>query len=320
MPRTNRQDARFHGFLVIDKPAGITSHDVVSRVRLMLRQRAVGHTGTLDPAATGVLPIACGDATKVINVIANATKRYCAEITFGVETDSGDVDGAVVRTDPRVQLTHREIASALRQFEGEFDQQAPRFSAIRRSGVRQYEMARRGESFDPPFRRVTFHALELVDWNSPTASLWVECSAGTYIRSLAVDLARCLGTCGYLSNLVRHQAGSFHLRDAWTLGELGQLDLSAAFPTIALHPDSPISSLQSIIIDAESTARWSRGAFLDGVSIGPGTLTRVYATDGTWLGYGIGQEVHGKTGVQPVRVIADSERRDRLVADTLWSP
>ena len=175
MPATPRPEGprypappSLHGILVVDKPAGWTSHDVVARARRLLGERRIGHAGTLDPAATGVLPLAVGAATRVLEYLAVASKTYLAEITFGVETDSHDADGRLVaHTDP-APLTREAVAAALPGFRGEIDQIPPMHAAIKVGGRRLYELAHRGEEIERGPRRVTITALELVAWSRPS--------------------------------------------------------------------------------------------------------------------------------------------------------
>ncbi|HEU5432398.1 MAG TPA: tRNA pseudouridine(55) synthase TruB, partial [Thermomicrobiales bacterium] len=198
-----------HGFLVIDKPAGWTSFDVVARARRLLGEKRIGHAGTLDPAATGVLPLAVGAARKTLEFLAEASKTYDAEITFGVETDTWDRDGAVVAMADAGELTRDQIAGALEPFRGSFAQTPPMHSAIKIGGRKLYQLARKGEEIERPARSVTIHALDLLGWESPVARLRVDCSKGTYIRSLAHDLGAALGMGAHLSALRRTRTGPF---------------------------------------------------------------------------------------------------------------
>lgn len=276
---------QFHGFLVVDKPAGWTSHDVVARLRRILGQRRVGHAGTLDPAATGVLPIAVGAATRVVEYLASATKSYVAEVTFGVETDSYDGDGVVVTVSDANSLARTDVAAALDRFRGTFAQLPPMHSARKVGGRRLYELARRGEEIEREAREITISELTLRDWSAPVATLFVDCSKGTYIRTLAHDLGEELGTGAHLSNLVRIRSGPFALCNAWTIDQLTEADLKGSWPDMAVHPDRVLEEWPALILDTDGAKDWTDGKTLatDAATSG---LCRVYGTDGSWLGVG----------------------------------
>jgi len=273
--------------LVIDKPAGWTSHDVVARIRSWLGERHIGHAGTLDPAATGVLPLAVGDATKVLEFLQEASKTYVAEITLGVETDTYDGDGRVVHVAP-VTVDRDAVERALADFQGTIRQTPPMHSAVKVGGKRLYELARAGRTLERPTRLVTIYEIRVLSWESPVLTLCVDCSKGTYIRSLAHDLGAKLGTGAYLSNLVRLRTGPFTLCDAWTISELtaiGPDDLPALWPIVALHPDSAVLDCPALIVDAEAARAWRHGQRLcQGEA--DSEPARVYGIDGVWLGIG----------------------------------
>jgi tRNA pseudouridine55 synthase len=273
--------------LVIDKPAGWTSHDVVARIRSWLGERHIGHAGTLDPAATGVLPLAVGDATKVLEYLQEASKTYLAEITLGVETDTYDGEGRVVEIKP-VAVDQGAIEQALTDFRGTIQQIPPMHSAVKIEGQRLYELARAGRTVDRPARQVTINSLSVVSWESPVLTLCVDCSKGTYIRSLAHDLGAKLGTGAYLSNLVRLRTGPFTLCDAWTITELlaiAREDLPALWPTVALHPDAAVMDHPALIVNADAARAWRHGRR---ICQGDGDVhpARVYDVHGEWIGMG----------------------------------
>ena len=299
-----RHAARLHGFLIIDKPAGWTSHDVVARVRKLTGQRSVGHTGTLDPAATGVLPLALGNATKVLSVIGDSSKTYRAEITFAIETDTFDADGAVVAQQSTDGLERVDLPALLQMCMGSIQQQVPRYSAIQRGGQRLYELARAGVDFEPPVREATIHEIQMIEFLPPRLTICVDCAAGTYIRSLASDLGKAVGAGAYLSDLVRLRLGGFTLADAWTITQLEQLDLAAQWPALAHHPDSAILDSATIILNQESRARWQAGLPVTLDQHALQGMTRAYTTDGDWLGFGFAELAGNTTVVKPKRVIA----------------
>ncbi len=301
MPR--RETPRFHGFLVIDKPAGLTSHDVVNRLRRMTGQRSVGHTGTLDPAATGVLPVALGSATKVINHISDTSKTYIAEVTFGVQTDTYDIDGTITAVQDVGRLSAQTIAAALLPFVGRTVQRVPAYSAVQRDGVRLYSLARKGVEFELPEREIEIFALDLLEWCSPVATICIDCGAGTYIRSLASDLGAMLNTGAHLSNLIRIRSGEFTIDQAWTLNQLDEIDIESQFASLAIHPDSPIQENPAIILSRNERRLWDHGNPTPTSQLEAGTLVRAYSEEGDWIGLGTVRATFDTLFVQPVKVV-----------------
>ncbi|MCB9591875.1 MAG: tRNA pseudouridine(55) synthase TruB [Sandaracinaceae bacterium] len=209
-----------HGVLVVDKPQGPTSHDVVRWVRRALRTRAVGHAGTLDPMATGVLVVAAGEATKLVRWLTADDKAYRATLRLGAETDTLDAEGEVVEEAPVPPLDLALVRAAVARFVGTHPQRPPLYSAIRVDGVRMHERARRGEDFEVPTRDVTAHRIEVLRAEGDELELELECSKGYYVRSLGRDLARALETRGHLTSLRRVRSGAFDLDGAVTAEEL----------------------------------------------------------------------------------------------------
>jgi tRNA pseudouridine55 synthase len=293
-----------HGYLVIDKPAGWTSFDVVARARRLLGEKRIGHAGTLDPAATGVLPLAVGMATKTLEFLNDASKTYLAEITFGVETYSHDIEGRVTRTAGTEEMTADAVETVLTRFRGPGQQVPPMHAAIKVGGQKLYDLARRGEEIPRSPRPVTFHLLEMLEWNPPAATLLVDCSKGTYIRALARDLGAALGTGAYLSNLVRLRAGPFHLCQAITIDELTRIELPWAWPWVAVHPDIPVQTWPALILDEDASRCWRQGSPIpaDGKISGP---IRVYDTAGDWLG--TGDATPDGSGWRPRKVVSVDE-------------
>ncbi len=277
---------RFHGLLIIDKPAGWTSHDVVGRIRRLTGQRSVGHAGTLDPAATGVLPVALGSALRALEYLAGASKSYRAEITFGVTTDTLDIDGRVTRLCDPPSHAIEDVARLLDTFLGPSEQVPPVYSAIKIDGAPLYERARRGETVAPPARPVVIHDLGIVEWSPPVLTVDIDCSKGFYVRSFARDLGERAGSCAYLSNLVRTGTGPFGLCDAWTLGELADAPLAEEWERIAIAPDASAFGLPAVILETAWVLAWEQGKRLAldaGPEPGP---VRVYDSAGVWLGIG----------------------------------
>jgi tRNA pseudouridine55 synthase len=207
--------------LVVDKPVGPTSFDIVRQVRRALGTRRAGHGGTLDPMASGVLPICLGEATKLAQFLLDADKEYEATLCFGVETDTFDATGAVTQQRDAADLTAGAVERALEAFRGPIRQVPPRFSALKLNGRPLYDYARAGEEVEPAPRTVVIHELVLVSWSDPTAVvLRVRCSKGTYVRSLAFDLGRALGPGAHLTALRRTRSGPFGIGEAHSLDAL----------------------------------------------------------------------------------------------------
>ncbi|MBV8821973.1 MAG: tRNA pseudouridine(55) synthase TruB, partial [Ktedonobacteraceae bacterium] len=199
------------GIFNINKPTGMTSHDVVAKIRKLLKQKRVGHAGTLDPAASGVLPICVGQATRVAEYLSESGKAYEAHIVFGITTDTYDADGTVVHTADTTQLSLEQIEVALQHYLGFQMQMPPLYSAIKLQGQPAYKRVRAGEQVTLEPRPIEIYQLRLLSWQNPHLTLAVECSKGTYIRSLAHDLGTHLGCGAHLAALTRTRSGPFHL-------------------------------------------------------------------------------------------------------------
>ena len=208
------------GVLVIDKPTGMTSHDVVNVVRRGTDIRRAGHTGTLDPRASGVLVVLVGPAVRLSEYISASDKRYQAIIRMGTATDTYDAEGAFTREEVTVDVTEEQFETELKKFEGEVEQTPPAYSAVKVNGRKAYEMARKGEEVELEPRMIQVHHLEVLEWATPEVVVDVHCSSGTYIRSLANDLGEVLGCGAYLVGLRRTKNGRFSLRDSVPLRKL----------------------------------------------------------------------------------------------------
>lgn len=252
------------GILNIDKPAGWTSHDVVSKVRRLLGQKRVGHTGTLDPLATGVLLVCVGQATRVAEYLMAGRKVYRAAVQLGLTTDTCDIEGEVIAAAPTPALTHDDLTRALAAFIGEQAQVPPAFSAIKQAGVPAYRRARRGEAVVLAPRRVVIHRIELLAWQPPLLTLDVTCDSGTYIRSLARDLGAALGCGGTLAALRRLRSGRFGVEDAVSLEALAAT-CQAGQPGRYLHPiHAALVGLTPVTVDADAAARLMHGQPIQG--------------------------------------------------------
>jgi tRNA pseudouridine55 synthase len=254
------------GVVVCDKPAGMTSHDVVSRVRRLAGQRRVGHGGTLDPPATGVLVLALGRATRLLPFLPMEPKRYLATIAFGAETDTLDAAGTVTATADAGGVDEAGLRAALAGFVGPQEQLPPMVSAVKVGGERLYAKARRGETVERTPRPIVVHAMELLELAAgerPLATVTVTCSGGTYVRSLAADLGRSLGTLAHLATLRRTAVGSFTEDDAHTLAELEELAGSGSLAAAVLDPAAAMAATATRALTPVEAAALATGQTLD---------------------------------------------------------
>jgi len=241
------------GVLNVLKPVGMTSHDVVDTVRRAVRTRRVGHTGTLDPGAAGVLVTCVERATRIAEFLAEADKEYRVEVVFGTSTDTGDVYGDVVKSGDPGGLTDETIRSTLAAFSGEIEQVPPMASAVQIGGRRLYEAARRGETVDVAARRIRVYALDLLEYDRAAARAWVHvhCSKGTYIRRLCHDLGDRLGCGAHAAFMVRTRVGRYRIAHAVTLEELAAAAAADALETIAEAPGAALSDLPSVELSVQ---------------------------------------------------------------------
>ena len=259
------------GLLLVDKPAGITSHDAVSRVRRALGIRKVGHAGTLDPMATGLLVIGVGRATRLLRFLGDSPKLYEGTGVLGVETATLDADGASVRESP-VAVTEHKLRAVIASFVGDIEQVPPAYSAVKVGGERSYRAARRGEAVEAPPRRVHVYAFNLRRFDSPRFDFRVRCSGGTYVRSLVADVGRALECGAHLSALRRTAIGPFGVEDARSPDDLALL----------LPMDAAVQHLAAVTLREEEATVASHGSILGPAGIaGP---YRVLAPDGTLIG------------------------------------
>ncbi len=283
------------GVLVIDKPIGMTSHDVVNAVRFGTGIRRAGHTGTLDPRASGVLVILVGPAVRLSEYVSASDKRYQAIIRMGASTDTFDADGRFTRqVQPTINVTEQQFEDALKNFVGEIEQTPPPYSAVKVRGRRAYDMARRGEAVTLPPRKINVYHLEVLEWAPPEVVVDVHCSSGTYVRSLANDLGEALGTGAYLVGLRRTKSGRFSLRDAIPLRKLQeafragnwyQYLIPAAealgdWPAVELNPDEVEAVKHGHRIPANPADRPGINNLVRGVSMA-GELVSLMELDAT---------------------------------------
>ena len=251
--------APLEGFLNLNKPAGWTSHDCVAKVRKILQMKRVGHGGTLDPAATGVLPIALGRATRLLQYLPTA-KAYRAIIRFGVTTSTDDLDGDRLSSSACPSLTQANITCHLDQFIGTIQQIPPKYSAIQVNGKRLYDLARAGVDVEVPVRTVEIHNIEVLNWRSgdfPELEVAIACGPGTYIRSIARDLGTLTGAGATLANLIRTESHSFHLNNSLTLDQLATLTIKHQF--VPIEPQQALPHLPQIILSPDQEKGWLNG-------------------------------------------------------------
>ena len=246
------------GFLNLAKPRGPTSHDVVARVRRATRIRRVGHAGTLDPLAEGVLVLAVGRATRLIEYVASGEKVYRATIRLGGTTTTDDEEGALTQTRP-ITVGLADIEAALLRFPGEIEQRPPMFSAVHVDGRRAYDLARQGADVELPVRHVQIASITVLDWQAPDLTLEVVCGPGTYIRSLARDLGEMLGCGAHLAGLIRTRSGRFSLDTAASMADLEHCAGRYTLPALLVSPGDALTHLPSLIVTPQGCTLLRQG-------------------------------------------------------------
>ncbi len=289
------------GILNINKPCGPTSFSIVSIVKRLSRERRVGHAGTLDPAATGVLPVCLGQGTRIIEFLVDNTKTYRAEIELGVATDTYDASGRITQKGDPSGISHSQLESALSSFCGLIWQTPPIYSAVKYQGKPLYELARAGVIVERRSRQVKIHHLEIRDWQPPVATIEVACGKGTYIRSLAHDLGQVLGCGAHLKSLIRLRCGLFDIRDAVSVPQLEDAFRYGYWQNFIYPIDSVLSHWSAMVVsdDTGEDIRNGRPLVLKDCDRGQGSSyleqhisegsssenrCRAYALDGRFLG------------------------------------
>ena len=271
-----------NGFINVLKPVGATASDVVVCIKHVLHEKKVGHLGTLDPGASGVLPVAVGQGTKLFNYLTNKVKYYRAFFTFGKTTDTLDAYGQVIE-EGGLQPTSEQLIDVLKQFVGEIQQVPPAYSAISVGGVKAYKLARNGEAVELRSRTVQIYDISLVEQRcADTFVVDIKCSGGTYIRSLARDIANACGTIGYMSGLIRLQSGCFDIEHAYTLDEIRQLKEQCLLDVMY-----PLKDVQDYIVSDEKFDDLNNGRKIKCKFDG---YRKVYCKD---IFFGLGKSVNG---------------------------
>jgi tRNA pseudouridine55 synthase len=279
------------GILNVDKPADWTSFRVVSTVRRLSGIRRVGHAGTLDPFATGVLLVCLGQATRLTEYLIQATKLYRAEVHLGAVTDTFDATGTLLRQGDASAVSSSRIEHALTTFQGEIEQVPPMFSALKHGGEPLYRYARAGQPVERPARLVTIHRIQLLGFEPPVATIEVECGKGTYIRTLAYDLGERLGCGAHLSGLVRLRVGSFTLENACPVADLETAFQEGRWQVLLHPPDAALPDWPAITLSEEEVTTVRFGQALPAAELRPsspwspepGQLCRAYSPQGELL-------------------------------------
>jgi len=289
-----------NGVLLLDKPAGITSNAAVQSVRRLFRAQKAGHTGTLDPMASGLLPICLGEATKFSHLLLEADKAYAATVRLGMTTTTGDLDGETTARHA-VQATPEDIRHALEGFAGEILQTPPMYSALKHDGQRLYQLARAGRDVPRAPRSIVIRKLDLLGVEGDEVSLFVSCSKGTYVRVLAEDLGRALGCGACLSGLRREGVGNFRL----SLGAVSLDQIEQTAPgerdALLLPADALVSSLPRLDLDPEAALRLSHGQSVAHSAVHDEGLARIYGPTGIFLGVA---EVRAQGRIVPRRLVS----------------
>ena len=274
------------GILVLNKPQGVTSMDMVRMAKRVTRVKRVGHAGTLDPIATGLLPICFGQATRLMEYLVDGRKVYRASFTLGTATDTYDALGEVTKSGDASGVTREDVAALLPGFTGAVTQQPPMFSALKHEGKRLYELAREGIEVERPARDVVVHSIEILGWEPPTVELEVTCGRGFYMRTLANDLGIALGCYAHLSALVRTSAGPFVLADAHEPRELEEA--GDEWRELLVPPDAALARLEAIVVEpaAERHLRNGQAVSVPAAGVYAKHLDerRAYSTAGLFLG------------------------------------
>lgn len=304
--KTSRR-APVDGVLLLNKPAGLTSNQALQRVKRLIGARKAGHTGSLDPAATGMLPLCFGEATKVCAFLLEADKTYRVTARLGSATDTGDADGEVVETADVPKVSREQWQSILAGFLGESRQTPPMYSALKKDGKRLYELARQGIEVERDARPIRIDEIELLEAAGSRLVFRVRCSKGTYVRTLVEDIAKQAGTVAHTAALHREAVAGFAadaMLDMSSLERLADADRSALEARL-LPPDSALSAMPAVRVGEDDVRRFRAGQVVPvGGEAGPG-LVRVYGPDGDEEFLGVGETAAGGT-VAPKRVFAES--------------
>lgn len=273
-----------HGIILLDKRLGVSSNKALQEVRRLFNANKAGHTGSLDPLATGLLPLCFGEATKVSALMLDDDKRYQVTVKLGVMTDTGDAEGQIIETKPVPPLSIEQLESCLKKFTGQQAQVPPMYSALKHNGKKLYELARDGITIEREPRNITIYEINLLEYTPDTLTLDVACSKGTYIRSLAEDIGHDLGCGGTVTALRRTQAGQFQLHEAQTIEQLSAMS-SEELHARLIAVDKPLENLQAVHLSPEQTTAIRYGQAIDFETNETKQNVRLYA-EKSFLGLG----------------------------------
>ena len=292
------------GMIIVKKEAGFTSNDVVAKMRGICGQRKVGHTGTLDPDATGVLPVCLGTGTKLCDMLADRDKEYVTELLLGVTTDTQDISGTVL-SEREVNASEEEVRAAIQSFVGAYDQVPPMYSALKVNGKKLYELAREGKEVERKARRVTILEIEILEMKLPVIKMRVSCTKGTYIRTLCHDVGEKLGCGGTMKSLVRTRVGHFVIEQARTLGELQALKDAGNLEDALIPTESAFEECARLCVPPLAEKYLKNGNAIaalnfEGASFENGQRVRMCTTAGQFLG--LYEYVGAKKTFEPVKM------------------
>lgn len=265
-----------NGIINVYKEKDFTSFDVVAKLRGILKQKKIGHTGTLDPDAVGVLPVCLGSATKLCDMLTDKKKEYIAEFVLGKETDTQDISGQVIK-ETEVVCTQEEVKTAIQSFVGDYDQLPPMYSAIKVDGKRLYELARQGKEVERKKRPVTFYEIEIIKCELPYVTIRVLCSKGTYIRTLCHDIGQKLGCGAAMTELERTRSGQFTKENAYTLAEIERLRDAGSLDEIVMPVDTVFMNLPAFVVSGEMKKKILNGNLICAGECKSAGLTDVFS-------------------------------------------
>ncbi len=283
MSRARRRKGRaINGIVVLDKPKGMSSNAALQAVKRIFDANKAGHTGSLDPLATGVLPLCLGEATKISQFLLASNKRYQTKIKLGVRTDSGDAEGSVISSCDKVDVSPSQLEKVLSRFKGEIEQLPPMYSALKVNGVPLYKLARKGQTIERKTRLVTVFSIDLVEYDAPFIDLDIFCSKGTYIRTITDDIGEALGCGAHVVELRRLQAGCFDLQESVTLKQLEseKADFGLeAIDKLLIDADRAVEDLPEVILPAISASCIKQGQPVLARHLPENGLVRLYEDD-----------------------------------------
>lgn len=295
----------YHGMINIKKEAGYTSHDVVAKLRGILKQKKIGHTGTLDPDAVGVLPVCLGVGTKLCDMLTDSDKEYIAVFCLGITTDTQDMSGTVL-TREEVHVTPEQVKETVYAFQGDYEQIPPMYSALKVNGKKLYELAREGREVERKARTVSIKEIEILQMQLPKVQIRVACSKGTYIRTLCDDIGKKLGCGAVMESLLRTRAGVFHIEDALTLAQVEQLMREDRVQEVIIPPDDMFPDLRKEKAKSQYQKQLVNGNSLtlrmlcDSSGFYDNEQVRIYSEQGIF--YGIYRYEEKTEGFYPVKM------------------